>query len=401
MKIPLILFGIIIALFLSEITFRLLAENRIEPTKCRKFDPILDHSLVPNSDCRFKTKEWDVDFKVNAQGLRDNNYSLQKPLDTFRILMLGDSFVEGFGVNIEDTYGKILEKSLNENSSKKIEVINAGVSGWSPLSEYLYLREYGMLYQPDLVVLNLNATDFFDDYDYYSRLTDDAKQILQKDTTPQSSIGKEIAKEPESKVFTPKPLYTESVNDPNNMPFVSDKIKFFLNKNIYTYRYLTRSIKLLLGRATVIEVSPIATRGKIDKDLFAITRTEDIGPYKDLFLKPEEDIIKMKNLLQKNNSELIILFIPHGHMVNGREWDKGRLAWGFEKGKTYSSNSLKEIAKWAKANEIYSFDITPTLKEAAKEKKLYFSFDGHWNKQGNRVVAQTLLAVFGQKILNQ
>jgi len=93
-KVFLVIFATVIALLLSEIILRLLIQERIEPTQCRKFDPVLDHSLVPNSICRFKTKEWDLEFKVNSQGLRDKEYSIQKPAGVYRIIMLGDSFVE-------------------------------------------------------------------------------------------------------------------------------------------------------------------------------------------------------------------------------------------------------------------------------------------------------------------
>ena len=399
-KVFLVIFATVIALLLSEIILRLLIQERIEPTQCRKFDPVLDHSLVPNSICRFKTKEWDLEFKVNSQGLRDKEYSIQKPAGVYRIIMLGDSFVEGYGVNLEDNYGKVLEKMLNENSGKKIEVINAGISGWSPLSQYLYLLEYGIKYQPDLVILNFNSTDFFDDYEFYSRLTNEAKQILEQDQKQQLTQAKEAKKISQSKIFTPKPLYTESVNDPQNIPFVSDRIKFFLNKNFYVYHYLTRSIKLALGRATTIEVSPKSDRGKMEKDLFAITRTDNISEYKELFKRPQEDILRMKKIVEGNNSQLMVLLIPHGHMVGGNQWTIGRTPWGFEKGKIYSSQSLKEISRWAQETGIETFDLTPNLREASKSQKLYFDFDGHWNKNGNKVVAETLLAVLGLKILN-
>lgn len=395
----LLILGVVVALVLSEIALRLLSPQRIEPTKCRKFDSILDHSLVPNSNCRFKTKEWDVDFKVNSYGLRDYEYPLQKPAQTYRILMLGDSFIEGFGAEVSDTFGKILERSLTEFSGKKIEVINAGVSGWGPLSEYLYLREYGIKFQPDLVILNFNATDFYDDWDYYSRLTTEAKQLLQnEDDLKNTSLEAALSQTHQQEVFTPKPLYTESVNDPNNIPFVSDKIKFFLNKNFYTYRFLTRSIKLFFGRANIVEVSPQQDRGKIEKDLFAITRKDDINEYRELFTKPKEDILKMKKLTENHNAKLFIVLVPHGHMVNGREWGTGRIPWGFEKNKVYSTQSLQEIAKWAKENTIESFDLTPNLKEAAKDQKLYFTYDGHWNKKGHVVVAQALLGVLYNKL---
>jgi hypothetical protein len=49
--------------------------------------------------------------KINSYGLRDYEYLLNKPPGATRILALGDSVTFGFGVNLEDTYTKILEQS--------------------------------------------------------------------------------------------------------------------------------------------------------------------------------------------------------------------------------------------------------------------------------------------------
>ena len=91
-KIILAIASLFLAFALSEITLRLLQDKRIEPTACRQRDPILDHSLVPNSTCRFKTREWDITYKINSIGLRAGEVSAKND-DEIRILFLGDSFV--------------------------------------------------------------------------------------------------------------------------------------------------------------------------------------------------------------------------------------------------------------------------------------------------------------------
>src|SRR3989339_352779 len=68
--------------------------------------------------------------KANSQGLRDYEYGLKKPGNSIRIAAVGDSTTFGSGVNLEDTYVKQLEKILNKNCSKKIEVINFGAGGF-------------------------------------------------------------------------------------------------------------------------------------------------------------------------------------------------------------------------------------------------------------------------------
>jgi lysophospholipase L1-like esterase len=97
-----------------------------------------------------------VDVKINPQGLRDYEYSLQKPPGAYRIMMLGDSTTFGWGVRPEDTAAKFLERKLNAHlppGYEKVEVINAGIGNYGTVQEVTYYETYGRAFHPDLVVL--------------------------------------------------------------------------------------------------------------------------------------------------------------------------------------------------------------------------------------------------------
>jgi hypothetical protein len=85
-----------------------------------------------------------------------HHYLLTKPANVFRVIMLGGSTVEGIGVNspLESLPSKLqlLLEQASAQSSKQIEVINAGVSGYSSDREYLLLIADLLQYQPDLVI---------------------------------------------------------------------------------------------------------------------------------------------------------------------------------------------------------------------------------------------------------
>lgn len=94
---------------------------------------------------------------TNDLGLRrDTPTALAKPAGTTRVLVLGDSQTEGIVEN-SHTYSSVLEERLAAAGMGPLEVLNAGVSGYSPLLEYLWLREWGLRLDPDLVVLALYA----------------------------------------------------------------------------------------------------------------------------------------------------------------------------------------------------------------------------------------------------
>jgi lysophospholipase L1-like esterase len=97
-----------------------------------------------------------VPVSINSQGLRDHEYAQQKPLLTYRIMMLGDSTTFGWGVRLEDTAAKFLERKLNAHlppGYDKVNVINAGVGNYDTAQEVTYYQTRGRDFHPDLVVL--------------------------------------------------------------------------------------------------------------------------------------------------------------------------------------------------------------------------------------------------------
>ena len=66
---------------------------------------------------------------------------------------------EGYGVELEKTYVKQLEKSLNTGAPTVVEVINAGVRGYSTDQEFLFLVDEGVKYRADLVIVGFCGGD--------------------------------------------------------------------------------------------------------------------------------------------------------------------------------------------------------------------------------------------------
>ncbi len=121
-------------------------------------DPQTGWSLQPGASGRWFNPhhEYDVQITINSQGLRDvERPGYDKPAGVRRILLLGDSYVEGLRVPLEQTWGKVLEARLNADAPPglRYEVINAGVSGWGTDQQLLWFRAEGVKYRPDLVVL--------------------------------------------------------------------------------------------------------------------------------------------------------------------------------------------------------------------------------------------------------
>jgi lysophospholipase L1-like esterase len=92
---------------------------------------------------------------VSTQGLRNEELPPKDP-DEFRILALGDSLTMGWGVAVEDAFPQALEERLALLvPEKRISVINAGVAGYGPWQERIFLLERCLALEPDLVILQV------------------------------------------------------------------------------------------------------------------------------------------------------------------------------------------------------------------------------------------------------
>ncbi len=91
------------------------------------------------------------------------NYSTIKPLSTYRIVALGDSFTYGLYVKTIDNWPKQLEHILNSNlmcnQINKFEVINLGVYGYDIQYSIERFKRRGQKYNPDLVLWFLKSDD--------------------------------------------------------------------------------------------------------------------------------------------------------------------------------------------------------------------------------------------------
>lgn len=118
----------------------------------RRADLVTGSSLRPNARAVNAREGYGI-IRINSQGLRDHETTPIKPSSVFRVIMLGDSYLEAAQVDLDASVSKVLERMLRKEG--QFEVLNFGVSGYGTTQEYLQLKEYGFKFSPDLVLLCL------------------------------------------------------------------------------------------------------------------------------------------------------------------------------------------------------------------------------------------------------
>jgi hypothetical protein len=118
-----------------------------------EFDPLLGWRKIPNFHGTHVQDEYTIVERFNSKGLRGPEYPYKKPAGEYRILVLGDSFAEGYTVEFEELCSELLKQKLSTGLNKRVQVINAGTGGYSTDQELLFLRTEGVKYEPDLVIV--------------------------------------------------------------------------------------------------------------------------------------------------------------------------------------------------------------------------------------------------------
>ncbi len=170
-KILLAFLGLLIGVVVLETSLRIYywATDRqlfqLKPVRTTlKFydNEIFGSALVPNQKGWFvpHTREYFTWVEVNSSGWPDVGHTIEKPKGTYRILLLGDSFVENTQVPFEKRFFRQLENSLQKTLKRKIEIIALGRGNTGTAQQLLILQNTGLVYKPDIVVhMFLTAND--------------------------------------------------------------------------------------------------------------------------------------------------------------------------------------------------------------------------------------------------
>ncbi|MBU1627831.1 hypothetical protein KKB18_10720, partial [bacterium] len=119
-------------------------------------DPILGWRIKPNS----KKVSEGIEFINNSYGFRGKEIKQPKDKNTFRIICFGDSSTYGVFVPFDDIYSTRLQKKFREHFKKtNVEVINAGVLGYTTLQIYALLDKKLKALEPDLVMVASGVND--------------------------------------------------------------------------------------------------------------------------------------------------------------------------------------------------------------------------------------------------
>jgi lysophospholipase L1-like esterase len=340
-KLLLLFFSLLLSLFILEIFVRIfpVPGSRVEPQHFYSKNNNLGWCLTKNFKGIVKTIEFETRVDINSEGFRDYEYTENKKDGIYRIVGLGDSFTFGFGVPFEDTYLRVLEKKLNQSScgQKRYEIIKTGVPGYCLLQEFLFFKEKGIHYNPDLVLIGFDINDHIDSIEPFDTVYDGF--LIKRDSLK-------------------SPLLKERIFIYNNL------------QSIYLFSKTLRIIKNKLFKTKEMKIlSDEKVREKYKNQALSITKR---------ILK------EMKELCEERGIDLFLFFIPHKSQIHPDI--QKPIAYSY-----YFENLESFLAEVCKREKIAYINMLPDFKRASEQgRQLYFNIDGHWNSEGHRLASELI-----------
>jgi lysophospholipase L1-like esterase len=163
----------------------------------RVYDPFRVYRLRPN--LKNLGEWWATDVPTNSYGYVGREWSLHKAHNTRRVALLGDSVTEGWGVNLDQSFGALLENRLNatrpDGASQRFEVLSFSVGGYH-LTQILDVAvEDAPRFEPDVYMLALTELSVFRSWDTHMvdmiSLGIDPKYDFLRETIRRAGVSRE------------------------------------------------------------------------------------------------------------------------------------------------------------------------------------------------------------------
>jgi len=364
---------------------------------CCEHDPLLGWRHVAGRTTAFSNPEYAITESFNSRGVRGPEYSLEKPSDEYRIVVLGDSFTEGYTVEFEELFSEVLKRRLSEQTGRRIEVINMGVGGYSTDQELLLYQTEGRQYHPDLTVLMFHDNDpWFNRQARYGPWRRGYKPLFRLERETLHLTNTPVP--PPSPPATPRPADATS---PTETP-LRDRLKGALSEHSEFYRWIRRRIKNTASVHDLAIALDLAgppdtkeeTSIRVPKE-FGVYRREYAPEIRAAWEVTEALLAKLKQETHADGSKLLVFHVPAQATVHLEKWEQMKKNYGMAEDEWSIERISWELREILERLNIEFIDPIERMRRSAKAlarhgERLYFENDGHWNTNGHHVVGEML-----------
>ena len=377
-KIILGLVSATVGLLLGEVFLSLVAPQVHRRPRMWEFDDRLGWRHVPAAVGRLVTPEFEVEIATNADGLRDGDHARQREEGSWRLLAFGDSFVEGWGVSLEASVSKQLERRLQEaKPDRRVEVINFGVAGYGTDQEMLLFEGSGRHYRPDKVLVFFYANDLWNN-------------------ASKKGIGAERGYKPYFQVSRNGRLHlaglpVEKIPQWDESWLAGQPWRRRLSRYLHRHWHFY----VLLEKALAPSEISSGLRQQFYEGLYG---EDEKGRWTPVWELTGRILKAFAERVEQAGAEMLLIYVPAIVQVEDQDWQTKRDLHGLV-GEFDMRKPNRQLAGFTVRYDISFLDLYPSFKEAAGETKLYFR-DSHWNEQGHALAAELISDYLAREWVN-
>ena len=370
-NLALLTIGLVVSFLVCEVALRVL--NVSFPVYVWT-DPIRGVAHIPNVKSRKKSPDGESWVRINSDGMRGPDAELTAAPGTYRVALLGDSFIEAFEVPYSKTVGELVEKRLSTLRGTPVEVLNFGNGGYGTAQELLTLRHVVWKYKPDLVVLAVTTgNDIADNYRRLKRSNYVPYFVYQGDSLVLDSSFVE------NREYRSRALWTRML-----LGVVRhSRLAQLVNRA----RHLGRKDERQQQNAGAVPGDELGLRDEVQLP----PTTPD---WREAWRVTEGLLVMMRDECRRHGTPLAVVTLTRGIQVSPVKEEKERFLKELGAADMYYPEH--RISELGKREGIPVLNLAPGMAEEAEERKVYFHQDrdelgtGHWNEAGHEAAAERI-----------
>lgn len=350
----------------------------------------------PHSIQNYRTPEFAFTAQINSSGFRDREFNIAAKAGT-RIVVIGDSFTYGWGVEVTQSWAKVLEENLR-NKGYALEIANLGQPGASPNTYADIAEKATPLLKPDLIVVAVLQGD----------------DLASLSTKYKQPAGKE--EEQKNKAQT--------VTD-NSLRGRLSRVSYQLYPNFLSVlkgRALAQPVEVIWKRQArrVLEELTPEEKSRLDNLDAQVRKSFDEGQlnpallqsavkFPNFFLesfdnhKPEvrslieelaRQLARIKEVARAHHAQVIVVSIPYKIYASPRDLESSRrLGFNLTPEMAVSTAADEAISAACEDAGLEFFEVTGEFRAKARGFDLFYELDGHFNSSGHTAFADLLTPV--------
>lgn len=295
---------------------------------------------------RGKPHAEDYDFRLNSRGFKDLEFETPKPPGRYRILGIGDSCVFGV-VPYGDHFLTLLEEKLR-GVAPDLDVLNLGIPATGPNDYLALLLKEGIPLEPDLVLVHFFIGNDFLDAEW-------------RKPTPSYLLAFLEFLVSLSRTNPGRVIHGAGVYDDERPSIESAEFLEIESARSWVFFRRAAAFPDRLGRVTA-------------------------------------SLAEMATVSRRHGAELLVVLIPDEVQVDPELQAAVIASRSLSAADMDFAQPNRALVARLDALGIASLDLLPAFQEAARERRLYVPRDTHWNRAGNRLAAELMLAALRSRL---